>query len=488
MNEITMRISDLLAMVLKAAKTILCFTLILALLAGGYGAYSLMKGAAKVDEADVTGAEAAAEAAKDALADAEGALAFRLDQEIPGAERRLERAKLLVQQQQAYLDNSIYHAMNPYERGVCRLTFYVETDQDAAAVALAYTQLCPFDDEVLDHVCTLLKTDAERQYVGELISVSTVSDLKTDASRQSSLSTVSDCFVQIQVIYDDAQAAEQAANYLFETMTDRLKGVVADHSVKVISTFTGYEVDWAMNDTHTANEDKLLAAQKSVVSAEASLTELQNGVAEMTQAVEDTINRLTAAEGALMAARSSIGTAKVTMKSVIKRAIKFGLVGCVLGLVAGCGIALIRGLFGGRVENQNEVRNRYPFPVIGVLPRTRKVWFDRTIRRLEGEPVGNFEATAKATAQSLLGRAGERSVCLVTTGSRDIAEKLAAYTEDRVKVLGSIIDDAASVKDLAQYDGIILVEQRGKSRMDLVDAEVLRAKALGKEVLGIVLA
>ena len=38
MNEITMRISDLLAMVLKAAKAILCFTLILALLAGGYGA------------------------------------------------------------------------------------------------------------------------------------------------------------------------------------------------------------------------------------------------------------------------------------------------------------------------------------------------------------------------------------------------------------------------------------------------------------------
>ena len=34
----------------------------------------------------------------------------------------------------------------------------------------------------------------------------------------------------------------------------------------------------------------------------------------------------------------------------------------------------------------------------------------------------------------------------------------------------------------------MLVEQRGKSRVDLIDAEVLRAKALGKEILGIVLA
>ena len=55
-------------------------------------------------------------------------------------------------------------------------------------------------------------------------------------------------------------------------------------------------------------------------------------------------------------------------------------------------------------------------------------------------------------------------------------------------MLGSIIDDAQSVRELADFDGIVLVERRGKSRIDLVDAEVLRAKALDKEILGIVLA
>ena len=47
---------------------------------------------------------------------------------------------------------------------------------------------------------------------------------------------------------------------------------------------------------------------------------------------------------------------------------------------------------------------------------------------------------------------------------------------------------AESVKELNDFEGIVLVEQRGKSRVDLVDAEVLRAKALGKDILGIVLA
>ena len=171
-----------------------------------------------------------------------------------------------------------------------------------------------------------------------------------------------------------------------------------------------------------------------------------------------------------------------------KRAIKYGILGGLIGIALGCFFALIKGLFGGIIQNQNEVMNRYTFPLIGVLPRTKKVWFDKTIRKLEGEPTGNFEATAQATAQSLLSRIGDRSVCIVSTGSSAIAQKLAAYTGEKVPVIGNIIDNAEAVKKLADYTGIVLVEERGKSRVDLVDAQVLRAKALNKEIIGIVLA
>ena len=142
-----------------------------------------------------------------------------------------------------------------------------------------------------------------------------------------------------------------------------------------------------------------------------------------------------------------------------KRAIKYGILGGLIGIALGCFYALIKGLFGGIIQNQNEVMNRYSFPLIGVLPRTKKVWFDKTIRKLEGEPTGNFEATAQATAQSLLSRIGDRSVCIVSTGSSAIAQKLSAYTGEKVPVIGNIIDNAEAVKKLADSTGIVLVEE-----------------------------
>ena len=483
-SEIKLRVPDLVAMVLKAAKAILCFLLILGLLGGAYGVYSAFKNVPKVTEEEVRQAEHAVEDAQVDVTSAERNLTYRTQVELPDAERKLERMQQLVEYRQEYLDNSLYYAINPFKRGVCRLTFYVKTDftvnpdvaglvkDPQADIVAAYTSIYPFDSEILDHVCTIMKIDVERRFIGELVSVWSISD----------------SMVCIQVQYDDLEVAKQVSQYLYETMTDRIKGTVAEHTANVISLFTGYEVDWGMNDSHTAHEDELLAAEQAVIHAKQSLEDLRTGVTELESAVADAKDALSAAEKKLSETRQAFEDSRVNAKNVLKKAIKNSVIGAVFGLVLGCGIALFRGLFSGRIESQSEVWNRYAFPVIGVLPRTQKTWFDRTIRRLEGEPEGNFEATAQATAQSLLSRIGGRSVCLVSTDSLDMAKKLAACTEDRVKVLGSIIDDAASVKKLADFDGIVLVEQRGKSRLSLVDAEVLRAKALEKEILGIVLA
>lgn len=483
-KELEIRIADLFAMMLKKARLILCLLLICALLGCAYGVFSALKAVPAVTEEDVKNAETAVKSAEQNVINAEKALIRRNEVEIPDAERKLERAELLVKRRQDYLEKSIYYAMNPFERGVSRLTFYVETDftvdpnvvglveDPQASIVLAYTQIYPFDTEILDNVRKILKTDAEKQYIEELISVSSISDR----------------FVKIQVINDDAQLAERVVNYLYQTMLNRLKGTVAEHSANVIGTFTGYEVDWDMNDSHTQNEDNLIAAERGVTSANESLQDLRDGVKDKEQAIEDAKDALSKAQNELEDTRKKLDNSQVNVKNTIKKSAKYGLIGLVLGFVAGCGIALIDGLLGGRIQNQNEIINRYDFPLIGILPRTKKVWFDKTIRRLEGEPVSGFEATAQATMQSLLTRIGERSVCLVSSGNRAAADRLSEYTENKVKAVGSIINDAESVKELADYDGIVLVEERGLSRIDLVDAEVLRAKALNKDILGIILA
>ena len=482
-TEMTVRISDLLAMMLRAFKIILCLVLILGFLGGVYGAYSVAKTQPKVTQEDVEAAEKKMAAAESNLAKMQSALTFRNEVKIPGAIQKVERAERTVLQLQDYMKNSIYYGMDPFHRGVARLRFAVDTDyvvipelavrasDPRIGIVKAYTGMCPFETETMGQVRSILGIEIPMQYLEELIAVQNNNDY----------------IVEINVYYDDPQVAEKVANYLFETMTARGNEILPKHEIITLATYVGYEIDSSMSKSHASYEDSLIKAEKALLDATASFQTIQDDTSEE-QAVADASAALDSAQRALQNAKINYAKNRPSLRNMAKRAIKYGILGGLIGIALGCCYALMKGLFGGFIQNQNEVMNRYSFPLIGVLPRTKKVWFDKTIRKLEGEPTGNFEATAQATAQSLLSRIGDRSVCIVSTGSNAIAQKLAAYTEDTIPVIGNIIDNAEAVKKLADYTGIVLVEERGKSRVDLVDAQVLRAKALNKEILGIVLA
>ena len=485
-KEIEIRFSDLLAMMLKSLKMIIALALILGLLGCAYGVCSALREQPRVTLEDVEAAETNVALAKSRLTSAENALSFRDEVTIPNAKREVERAELLVQQLQEYRDNSIYYGMNPYHHGAARLRFTVETDyavlpelavqanDPRIGIVNAYIGMRPFDSETLDKVLAILGIEVPQQYIAELISVRNINDY----------------LVEIRFYYDDLQVAEKVVNYLYETMTARGAEMLSEHQAKVLTVASGYETDQAMNDNLTAFEKNLTDAEEAFRTANKSYQAALSNAAEKTteQAVTEAAENLIAAENALQSAQANYANNRPNVRHLVKELVKTGLAGGLIGAVLGCFFALCKSIFGGVIQNQNEVMNRYAFPLIGVLPRTKKQWFDASIRKLEGEPTGSFDATAQATAQSLLARIGEKSVCLVSTGDGAVARKLAAYTDDALPVIGSIIGDANAVKELAKYDGIVLVEERGRSRVDLVDAEVLRAEALHKDIIGIVLA
>ena len=347
------------------------------------------------------------------------------------------------------------------------------SDNLLSGIVIAYTQMCPFSTEVIEQVGRIIKAETQTQYIEELITVSCDDDLHV---------------VEICVFNDDLQVGKKAADYLFQTLRESAEKTLPKHQVTVLSTYAGYEMDWDLSEKQIKVEKDLADAEKALLDANNSLQTIRNNTSEE-QAVANASAALSAAKRNLQNAKYSYSKNRPSFRSMAKKAIKFGLLGGVIGLIVSSGLILIKGLLGGIIQNQNEVASRYSFPLIGVLPRTKKwVLFDKTIRKLEGEPVGDYQAITQATIQSLLSRTGERSVCLISTGSGAVAKKLASSIGERVTVLDSITNNAEAVKELANYDGIILVEERGKSRLDAVDAEVLRAKTLGKDIIGIVLA
>ncbi|MBQ1502568.1 MAG: hypothetical protein IIZ35_01045, partial [Clostridia bacterium] len=445
-NEIEVRLSDMFAILLKAFKPILCITLVFALLGAGFGLYKGLNAEKNptVTQDDLKAAEAEVKSAEIKVRNAEKALTKRLEREIPDAERKIERAEQLIQRRKEYIDNSLYYALNPFHCGVSRLSFYIETDSELnpsapwlnadpqASIVNAYTRIFSVDTEILDEIRNIMHTDVAAQYIKEVVSVANVSNQ----------------FVEIRVYHEDAKVAESVVNYLYETLLDRLKGSVGDFSANVISRFTGYEVDWGMNDNHIASEDNLLSAERSLSDAEDNLEKLNNEIPDLEQSIADNKDALVEAQNNLETVQKKLEESAVNPKNVIKKTFKYAILLLIVGLAIACCAALVLSLAGSKLQNQSFVLSRFSFPLLGVLPRRKKRPFEKTIRRLEGDPETYFESAARVAAQNLLAVAADRKVCLVSSLGAKEAEPLVPYLNDRVAICGDILRDVVAVKSL----------------------------------------
>ncbi len=484
-KEIEIRFSDLCAMLLKAFKPILCFALILALLGGGFGLYKGLNAekSAKITEDDVKKAENAVKSAENKLASARKALDRRNEIEIPDAQRKIERAQKLLQRRQAYIENSLYYALDPFNVGISRLTFYIETDQDVnpnlpwlgsdpqASIAMAYAQIYSIDNEILGNIRQIMGTDADIPYIKEMISVTNVSDR----------------FVEILARNQDADVAEKIVDYLYSTLLNRLRGSVGNFSANVISRFSGYEVDWDMNSSHTNNEENLISAERSLTDAEENLQTLIDGIEEKEEAVAKAEKKLGEAKASLADVRAQYEDSAVNAKNVLKKTVRYLAIGLVLGLVLACVAVLFNGIAGTRLQNQTAVLSRYSFPILGILPVEKKHAFAKTIRKLEGDPETKYEPAARVAAQNVMELAAGKKVCLVSSLGSSATDILNPYLEGKLPVCGDILRDSAAAKALTGFDGVVLVETRGQSSVDQIDGEVQLARTLGKEILGVVL-
>ncbi len=482
--DVSIRISDLCAAFLKKIKAIILLVLVFTLLGGLFGVYRASHAGSRVSEEDLRAAETELVEAKNSVAAAEGALDKLLKLDIPSAEAAVKQAGLQVQRAQSYADNSLYNAMDPLHRGVSRVTLYVESGSPVAvetelpdaelkdSSALAFAKLHPLDTELLDGIRQIMHTDAEPAYLNELVRIT------NEAGP----------IVVISVFHEDAEVARQVTDYLLQTLPGRLSGTVDDFRVSVISSFVGYEVDWEMNDRQLEEADKLSKAKTALFTAEQNLETLKNNTrASAEQMIEDNKAVVTEAEESLQKLQERYASAKPTPKNILKKGILFAAVFFVVGLFGACFLVCLDKVLSGKLQDINDVLTRYSFPLIGTLPSKKKRLFDKTIRKLEGEPDSDFETAGKATAQGLFSVIGERKIALVSSAGPELVQEFLPFVGERVPACGDLLRDAEAVKAAKDYEGFVLVEKRGTSRFDLIDAEARRIRSLGKQIEGVIL-
>ena len=294
--------------------------------------------------------------------------------------------------------------------------------------------------------------------------------------------------MEIRVYYDDVDVAKQVTDYLLETMQTRLAGSVGKYTSNVIGYFVGYEVDWNMSDSHNASDDNLLSAERALDTAEEALETMQTRTREdREQAVEYARNEVTTAEENLEKVKDQFENTSAEFKTLVKKVVKYSGFLFVVGAFLSCGVVFILSIMGNKIQNSNTIVSRYTFPVIGVLPSRKNRWFEKAIRKLEGETETDFETAGKATAQSLLSSVGDCKVALVSSEGNSVIDVLLPFLDGQIPVCGDILKDAEAVKAIGEYDGLVLVEEREKSRLDQINNEVRRIESMGKKIKGIIL-
>lgn len=156
-------------------------------------------------------------------------------------------------------------------------------------------------------------------------------------------------------------------------------------------------------------------------------------------------------------------------------------------------------VFSDKLRGERELRERYGYYMLGVIPKKRRKklfgGIDRLLRRLGGAERITEEEAYKIVATNITNLTGEGGTFLVT-GTLD-AGKLRAFTERLVPQLpenimlmtgASMNANASTLEMLAECDAVILVEERDGSLRTKVQKEQESIAALEKNVIGYVLA
>ena len=481
-DERVISLSDLFSILLRNIFPIICVTLDFTLLGFAYSARKFrsdsMSFSIQPQQEDLHNAEAR----RDILAYANEAAGIEMEyleeKELAALWESVAATNQKLTQIADYCDSSPIMSLDPFHCTVDDVSLLARLNSNGnsnsvsavgAQAASVITSICTMDDAVLEEVRQLLGTEQDLDYIRQLINVFNDQDV-----------------VHIRLYCLDTESSQAIMDYLTRTVSARLRSGNYGFSVEEISRYHGAIVDSNIEEEQIDTLDDLSQTISALSAAENSLTGLNSTMDKLYTAYSELEDKYESSEREVASIKAALTQTNIPNNSggiSLKTVVLF----FILGLFVGCFSVICLWLLSGKFTSQSELLNRYSFPVLGVLPEEKKKLFGTTIRRLEGDSNASFEDVAKVTAQALFRVADKRSACFVSSLGSEKASALLPYLDGKIDVCGDILNDPKAVKDLDNYDSIILVEQRRKSVLSQIDSEVLRAKAFGKEILGIVL-
>lgn len=388
------------------------------------------------------------------------------EQTKKGYERDIDNFTSSIAYQEKYKENSILLKTDPYNKGVASTDVFIKMSEQPETSGTVVTTV-DFADGVVKAYASAIqqggalealsrKRGIDLIYLKELVTVTTDYDSN---------------MLNVSITYPDEDGAEEILDQILDSidsMYPEIQEKLGEHSVVIMNHNIG-----VITDQNLANYQK-----------------------QKVDDLADTNTKLTDTEKSLKELKEPEKPVALSKTSIVIEGAKFGVLGGVVGAFLMTAIGCMFFLFCGKLGTDNDLKNRYGLKLLGAFSDEKKKrmlsGIDNWLDRLEGKVTATDEAVLDKIAVNINNYNQEKqSVFITGTTNEKAVNDLVLALKERLPQLDieaglNMNVSVNTLKRIAGYDQIILVETRRHSRISQIEKEMEIIRNMKKEVLGYV--
>ncbi len=396
------------------------------------------------------------------------------ENDVEYSEHEIKNIESAIESQQNYLEKSILMNLSPYSIYEAQSDLFIKTDYEIMP-GMIYQNI-DYTNTILQAYQNIISSTAfletigasnqlDPQYLQELVTVK-----RGSISAMESGSTELTNILTIKIKHTNAEDAQKILDSIvkqIDILHRQIKRDIGDHTIQSINNSCGSIVDWSLADKQEQEMIRLQTLKTTLTEKEAALKELSMP--------------------------SGINSSKI---DALKSAVKYGVLGGVLGAFAVVFFICVWFLMSDKLYSPKELRSRFQVKLLGVLPvagKPKQGFIDSWLNRLEGRVSQNAaDSESQLIAANIKNQIGSiKTILIAGCASPESVSQVAAYLREQLSSIqivfgGNILQNADAILKLPECDSIVLVEQCRVSSYSSIELEMEKIRDLKKELLGFV--
>lgn len=388
----------------------------------------------------------------------------KYEQEKSGYERDIKNLTVSIDYQEKYKENSILLQLDPYNKCTASVDVFIKMSELNQSNSNIFTPVDYADSVIRAYVSSIQNGEELAQlakqkeidivYLKELVQV--------NADYDSNMFNVT-------VSYSDLAGAKQIINEIIDGISLMQLSVqqnLGEHTLVVMNKNVGMLADQTIMEYQKKKVEDLNLTNKALNDAENALVKIKKP--ELPVALSN--------------------------RSIIKESIKNGIMGSIMGALLSCFIICLGFLFNGKLNIDNELKDRYGLKLLGSFPEKneKKVFsaFDLWINKLQAKSINADELIYAIIAVKISKYIfKEDSIYLTGCIEQNLLNKVANSLQLNLKnvkiACGSdLINNVTTFNSISEFNKIILIEKRNYSKINYIEKEIEELHNLNKVIVG----